>query len=126
MGKEHPPYKRALMFVDNSGADIILGICFLCYVSCFALELSIVTSLNESCRSWRLLFDAMVDMEDELKDNVTSVPLMAVESGCGGPCIDFRQVSSELAAAAKGSDLLVSSTVIVLDLSNDGNDGGIG
>jgi hypothetical protein len=31
---------------------------------------------------------------------------MVVENGCGSPCIDFRQVSSELAAAAKDSDLV--------------------
>ncbi|KAG0493480.1 hypothetical protein HPP92_004474 [Vanilla planifolia] len=122
---EHPPYKRALMFVDNSGADIILGMLPLArellrlgtevvlvgnslpalndvtanelpgIVAEAAKDLksqvncSIVTSFVKAAEAGGLLFDAMVDMEDELKDNVTSVPLMAVESGCGGPCIDF-------------------------------------
>lgn len=31
---------------------------------------------------------------------------MVVENGCGSPCIDLRQVSSELAAAAKDADLV--------------------
>ncbi|KAG0491449.1 hypothetical protein HPP92_004847 [Vanilla planifolia] len=131
---EHPPYKRALMFVDNSGADIILGMLPLArellrlgtevvLVGNSWPALNDVTAnelpgivaeaakhcdiLRKAAEAGGLLFDAMVDMEDELKDNVTSVPLMAVESGCGGPCIDFRQVSSELAAAAKGSDLII-------------------
>ncbi|KAG0493514.1 hypothetical protein HPP92_004508 [Vanilla planifolia] len=131
---EQPPYKRALMFVDNSGADIILGMLPLArellrlgtevvLVGNSLPALNDVTAnelpgivaeaakhcdiLRKAAEAGGLLFDAMVDMEDELKDNVTSVPLMAVESGCGGPCIDFRQVSSELAAAAKGSDLII-------------------
>ena len=40
------------------------------------------------------------------KDGLSSVPLMVVENGCGSPCIDLRQVSSELAAAAKDADLV--------------------
>lgn len=43
---------------------------------------------------------------DSSKENSSSVPLMVVENGCGSPCIDLRQVSSELAAAAKDADLV--------------------
>ncbi|KAK8970244.1 Pantothenate kinase 2 [Platanthera guangdongensis] len=63
--------------------------------------------LRKAAEAGGLLFDAMVDIEDELKENETSVPLMVVENGCGGPCIDFRQVSSELAAVAKDADLII-------------------
>lgn len=49
--------------------------------------------------------DAMV-IRDALKENSASVPLMVVENGCGSPCIDFRQVSSELAEVAKDADLV--------------------
>ena len=49
--------------------------------------------------------DAMV-IQDALKENSASVPLMVVENGCGSPCIDFRQVSSELAEVAKDADLV--------------------
>jgi hypothetical protein len=49
----------------------------------------------------------MAGIQDELKDEPVSVPLMVVENGCGSPCIDFLQVSSELAAAAaKDADLV--------------------
>jgi type II pantothenate kinase len=46
---------------------------------------------------------------DNSKENSSSVPLMVVENGCGSPCIDLRQVSSELAAAAKDADLVRGS-----------------
>ncbi|KAI4997533.1 hypothetical protein ZWY2020_052875 [Hordeum vulgare] len=51
--------------------------------------------------------DAMAGIQDDTKDEPSSVPLMVLENGCGSPCIDFRQVSSELAAAAKDADLLI-------------------
>lgn len=50
--------------------------------------------------------DAMINAQDGSKDGPVSVPLMVVENGCGSPCIDLRQVSSELAAAAKDADLV--------------------
>jgi type II pantothenate kinase len=53
-----------------------------------------------------LIVDAMAGIQDDAKDEPVSVPLMVVENGCGSPCIDFRQVSSELAAAAKDADLV--------------------
>ena len=53
--------------------------------------------------------DAMTNTLDSSKENSSSVPLMVVENGCGSPCIDLRQVSSELAAAAKYADLVGGS-----------------
>lgn len=53
--------------------------------------------------------DAMINTSESSKENSSSVPLMVVENGCGSPCIDFRQVSSELAAAAKDADLVRGS-----------------
>ena len=50
--------------------------------------------------------DAMINIQDGSIDSSSSVPLMVVENGCGSPCIDLRQVSSELAAAAKEADLV--------------------
>ena len=56
--------------------------------------------------------DAMVSNLDETIENPSSVPLMVVENGCGSPCIDLRQVSSELAAAAKEADLVCDACSI--------------
>ncbi|KAB5532018.1 hypothetical protein DKX38_018688 [Salix brachista] len=127
------PHKRALLFVDNSGADVILGMLPLAREllrrgteeslpfhdatlnDVTAMELpDIVAEAAKHCDILRraaeaggLLVDAMINTSDGSKDNSSSVPLMVVENGCGSPCIDLRQVSSELAAAAKDADLIV-------------------
>ncbi|CAB4311191.1 unnamed protein product [Prunus armeniaca] len=62
--------------------------------------------LRRAAEAGGLLVDAMVSTLDDSKGNSSSVPLMVVENGCGSPCIDLRQVSSELAAAAKEADLV--------------------
>ncbi|KAG6753098.1 hypothetical protein POTOM_043142 [Populus tomentosa] len=132
--KKPCPHKRALLFVDNSGADVILGMLPLAREllrhgtevvlvanslpalnDVTAMELpDIVAEAAKHCDILRraaeaggLLVDAMINTSDVSKDNSSSVPLMVVENGCGSPCIDLRQVSSELAAAAKDADLIV-------------------
>ena len=76
--------------------------------------------LRRAAEAGGLLVDAMINTSDGSKDNSSSVPLMVVENGCGSPCIDLRQVSSELAAAAKDADLvwlwiLLSKSLSVLN-----------
>lgn len=61
-----------------------------------------------------LLVDAMVNPGDGSKKDSISAPLMVVENGCGSPCIDLRQVSSELAAAAKDADLVSTKPSLIL------------
>ncbi|KAH7550466.1 hypothetical protein JRO89_XS13G0196800 [Xanthoceras sorbifolium] len=132
--KKPQPHKRALLFVDNSGADIVLGMLPLAREllrrgtevvlvanslpalnDVTAMELpDIVAEAAKHCDILRraaeaggLLVDAMINPSDGSKENSSSVPLMVVENGCGSPCIDLRQVSSELAAAAKDADLII-------------------
>lgn len=62
--------------------------------------------LRGAAEAGGLLVDAMINIQDGSKENSSSVPLMVVENGCGSPCIDLRQVSLELAAAAKDADLV--------------------
>ncbi|KAG8476152.1 hypothetical protein CXB51_033187 [Gossypium anomalum] len=134
-GKKPRPHKRALLFVDNSGADIVLGMLPLAREllrrgtevvlvanslpalnDVTAMELpDIVAEAAKHCDILRraaeaggLLVDAMNNNTlDGSRGNSSSVPLMVVENGCGSPCIDLRQVSSELAAAAKHADLVI-------------------
>ncbi|KAG4932677.1 hypothetical protein JHK87_046679 [Glycine soja] len=104
--KKPPPHRRALLFVDNAGADIVLGM--------LPLARELLRRGTEHCdilrraaESGGLLVDAMTNTLDSPRENSSSVPLMVVENGCGSPCIDLRQVSSELAAAAKDADLII-------------------
>ncbi|KAL8457807.1 hypothetical protein ACS0TY_035617 [Phlomoides rotata] len=132
--KKPHKYKRALLFVDNSGADIVLGMLPLAREllrrgtevvlvanslpalnDVTAMELpDIVAEAAKHCDILRgaaeaggLLVDAMINIQDSPRERSLSVPLMVVENGCGSPCIDLRQVSSELAAAAKDADLVI-------------------
>ncbi|KAF5743757.1 putative Pantothenate kinase [Tripterygium wilfordii] len=132
--KKSQPHKRALLFVDNSGADVVLGMLPLAREllrrgtevvlvanslpalnDVTAMELpEIVAEAAKHCDILRraavaggLLVDAMINTLDGSKENSPAVPLMVVENGCGSPCIDLRQVSSELAAAAKDADLII-------------------
>ncbi|CAL5385385.1 unnamed protein product [Camellia sinensis] len=155
-----PPHKRALLFVDNSGADVILGMLPLARellrrgTEVVVLVANSLPALNDvtamelpdivaeaaktsahnsggsfACPSTQetdssgpqhcdiihraadaggLLVDAMINIQDASKENsISAVPLMVVENGCGSPCIDLRQVSSELADAAKDADLII-------------------
>ncbi|CAL0319999.1 unnamed protein product [Lupinus luteus] len=132
--KKMPPHRRALLFVDNSGADIVLGMLPLArellrrgtevvLVANSLPALNDVTArelpdivaeaakhcdiLRRAAEAGGLLVDAMINNSDSSKENSSSVPLMVVENGCGSPCIDLRQVSSELAATAKDADLII-------------------
>ncbi|RYR77508.1 hypothetical protein Ahy_A01g001993 isoform B [Arachis hypogaea] len=132
--KKPLPHRRALLFVDNSGADIVLGMLPLAREllrrgtevvlvgnslpalnDVTAMELPDIVAeaakhcdiLRRAAESGGLLVDAMTNTLDGSKEKLPSVPLMVVENGCGSPCIDFRQVSSELAAAAKDADLII-------------------
>ncbi|XP_019417441.1 PREDICTED: pantothenate kinase 2-like [Lupinus angustifolius] len=132
--KKMPPHRRALLFVDNSGADIVLGMLPLArellrrgtevvLVANSLPALNDVTArelpdivaeaakhcdiLRTAAEAGGLLVDAMINNSDSSKENSSSVPLMVVENGCGSPCIDLRQVSSELAATAKDADLII-------------------
>ncbi|MED6106004.1 Pantothenate kinase 2, mitochondrial [Stylosanthes scabra] len=132
--KKPLPHRRALLFVDNSGADIVLGMLPLAREllrrgtevvlvgnslpalnDVTAMELPDIVAeaakhcgiLRRAAESGGLLVDAMTNTSDSSKENSPSIPLMVVENGCGSPCIDFRQVSSELAAVAKDADLII-------------------
>ncbi|KAK3224866.1 hypothetical protein Dsin_004728 [Dipteronia sinensis] len=136
--KKPQPHKRALLFVDNSGADVVLGMLPLAREllrrgtevvlvanslpalnDVTAMELPDIVAeaakhcdiLRRAAEAGSLLVDAMINRSDSSKENSSSVPLMVVENGCGSPCIDLRQVSSELAAAAKDADLLVITNI---------------
>ncbi|KAG6551234.1 hypothetical protein Mapa_007160 [Marchantia paleacea] len=130
------PHKRALFFVDNSGADIVLG------VLTFARELlrrgtevvlvanslpaindvvaaelpAVIAAAAKHCDILRraaetggLLFDAVScnNGDSHESQNGSVPPLYVVANGSGSPCIDFRQVSSEVAALAKDADLVI-------------------
>jgi type II pantothenate kinase len=113
-------YHKALLFCDNSGADVVLG------MIPFAREL--LRHGTDVC----LVANSLPAINDITVDELRDVVLLAAEkcdtlasalrgessevafgkltvcaSGSGSPCIDFRRTSQELCEAADGVDLIV-------------------
>jgi pantothenate kinase len=112
-GARADPYRKALLFCDNSGADIILG------MLPFARELlkrgtSVVLVANSLPAINDITADELNDilrdaagLDDQIDDAVRSGALSVVSSGAGSPCLDFRRLSNDACVAARDADLIV-------------------
>ncbi|ONK68716.1 uncharacterized protein A4U43_C05F15160 [Asparagus officinalis] len=105
-------WKKAVIFVDNSGADIILGILP------FARELlrrgtKVVLAANELPSINDVTYTELVEIIKKLKDEkdqivgVDTSGLLIVNSGNDLPVIDLSNVSPELAYLAADADLVI-------------------
>eukprot|EP00245_Coleochaete_scutata_P016448 TRINITY_DN7690_c0_g1_i1.p1 TRINITY_DN7690_c0_g1~~TRINITY_DN7690_c0_g1_i1.p1 ORF type:complete len:370 (+),score=97.00 TRINITY_DN7690_c0_g1_i1:49-1158(+) len=112
---EGPPYNKAVIFVDNAGADVVLGILP------FARELlrrgtKVVLAANDVASINDITYHELIDMlekmeakkeEELLLHGVDSGRLTCVNSGNDAPVIDLSAISPELAWASEGADLVV-------------------
>jgi type II pantothenate kinase len=106
-------YRQVLLFVDNAGTDIVLGVVPL------AREIArrgtrVVLAANTRPALNDITLDELNPLLDRLaNDDATLDGLLCdgriatVPSGCGAPLIDLSRVSTECDAAAAESDLLV-------------------
>ncbi|GLT96603.1 hypothetical protein SLE2022_142130 [Rubroshorea leprosula] len=106
------PWKKAVIFVDNSGADIILGILP------FARELlqrgtQVVLAANELPSINDVTYPELVEIISKLKDehgNLLGVDmsnLFIANSGNDMPVIDLTRVSQELVYLSGDADLVI-------------------
>jgi len=109
-----PKYKRAVIFVDNSGADIVLGIIpFARYLLSCQIEV-ILAANSQPCVNdvtYKDLLDIIerVAALDSTINNAynQSGRLMISETGSGSPCLDLRNINYELAEACESADLVI-------------------
>lgn len=105
-------WKKAVIFVDNSGADIILGILP------FARELlrhgvQVVLAANDLPSINDVTYPELVDIIMKLKDEngklvgVDTSNLFIANSGNDLPVIDLTRISQELAYLASDADLVI-------------------
>ncbi|PWA60907.1 hypothetical protein CTI12_AA373690 [Artemisia annua] len=105
-------WKKAVIFVDNSGADIVLGILP------FARELlrrgtQVVLAANDLPSINDITYHELVEIISKLKDEngqlmgVDTQNLLIANSGNDLPVIDLSSVSQELAYLASDADLVV-------------------
>lgn len=110
-------YNKAMIFVDNSGADVMLG------MLPFARELlnqnvakSVVIAANSSPSINDITFNELMDLlpniceaDGVLRDHIESGTLKIIPSGSGLPVIDLASdvISDEVHKEAQDTDLLV-------------------
>ncbi|PON89889.1 pantothenate kinase [Trema orientale] len=105
-------WKKAIIFVDNSGADIILGILP------FARELlkrgtQVVLAANDLPSINDVTYPELIEIMAKLKDDrgqlmgVDASNLLIANSGNDLPVIDLTRVSQELAFLASDADLVI-------------------
>jgi damage-control phosphatase, subfamily II, stand-alone protein len=108
-----PAHRKAILFVDNAGSDIVLG------MLPFARELlrrgtrvvvaaNAVASINDvTCAEMHDIVERAVAMDDVFREASTSGQLRVISSGNDLPVIDLRHVGREVAEEARGADLVV-------------------
>ncbi|PNY12055.1 pantothenate kinase 4 [Trifolium pratense] len=118
--------QEVIIFVDNSGADIILGILP------FARELlrrgsQVVLAANDLPSINDVTYPELVEIISKLKDEggnlvgVSSSNLLIANSGNDLPVIDLTRVSQELAYLANDADLVVLEGMVSSSLGIIGN-----
>ncbi|KAJ3022346.1 hypothetical protein HKX48_006380 [Thoreauomyces humboldtii] len=105
------PYRKALIFVDNSGADIVLGILpfarfLLSKNTHVILAANTFPSVNDiTADELRALLPKITD--PVVAQALAQGRLKVVDTGMSGPCLDLRRVGEEVVAACHGVDLVV-------------------
>ena len=119
-------YKKALVFCDNSGADVVLGIIpfarellrrgtDVCLVANSLPAINDVTAdemrdiLRRAAHMCEIVSTAIARGHGKESGNISNAvgKLTVCASGSGSPCLDFRRVSHDLCKATQGVDLIV-------------------
>ena len=107
------PYKKCVMFVDNAGADVVLGMLPLareltrrgCDVTLAANETPPINDIT--ARELTPLIRRVAEFDPATRAAVEEGRLRAVSSGSDLPVIDLTKISPAAATAAAGADLIV-------------------
>lgn len=109
-----PHHKRAVIFVDNSGADIVLGIIpFARYLLSRGTEVILAANslpcVNDVTYNDLLEIIEQVAKIDKIINDAYNKfgRLMVYETGSGSPCLDLRNINCDLADACETVDLVI-------------------
>ncbi|KAJ2395107.1 hypothetical protein GGI23_004428 [Coemansia sp. RSA 2559] len=107
-------YRKAVVFVDNSGADVCLGVLpFARFLLSFVGSKVILASnsrpaLNDVTE--RELADIVrraARVDEEISRAVSERQLLVCGTGCSGPCVDLRKLDERLVKHCHNADLVV-------------------
>lgn len=107
------PYKKALLFVDNAGSDILLGMLPFARVllqlgTAVVLAANSIPVINDiTAEELEALLPQVAELDGVIAAAVASKRLVVIPNGSGMPMIDLRSVSSDVVKECEGTDLLV-------------------
>ncbi|KAK9798561.1 hypothetical protein WJX73_006487 [Symbiochloris irregularis] len=110
---QEQPHSKALIFVDNAGSDIILGILPLAREliklgTSVVLAANDVASINDiTVQELQPLLQQAAQLDTTIGAAISLGRLVAIPSGNDLPVIDLSRVSPEVNAAAEGTDLVI-------------------
>ncbi len=108
-----PPHRKAILFVDNAGADIALG---MIPFARFLLQRGtrVVLASNTGPALNDIIHPELIEFIDRIAkfDPIIAVArsggaLTMIASGCNLPVMDMRKLSPEICDASRDADLLV-------------------
>ncbi|KAJ2077912.1 hypothetical protein H4R24_004832 [Coemansia sp. RSA 988] len=108
-----PAYARALVFVDNSGADVCLGVLpfvrfLVAHGTCVVLAANSRPALNDVTERELLAIVRRAALVDEsLAQAVAGGQLTVCGTGSSEPCLDLRKLDERLVRLSYGADLVV-------------------
>ena len=108
-----PVHRHAVLFVDNAGPDVLLGMLplgrfLLQRGTRVTLAANTTPSLNDVTHDELVdQLKAVAGFDAVVRDALASGQLAALPSGCGTPLIDLSHVSRPLAEASADADLVV-------------------
>lgn len=108
-----PAYKKCLIFVDNSGADILFGVLpFARYLlkqgTKVVLGANSSPSVNDiTATELKRILEEIAHIDSVFGNSLASGDIKAVGTGSGSPCLDLLRVSNELCEASRDVDLVI-------------------
>jgi len=110
---EPAPWAKVVFFVDNAGADFVLGVMPLArqlaaHAAHVVLAANELPSLNDITADETVqLVQELADLDDDLASYVQAGLFEVVSTGNDIPLIDLSEVSDELNTAADDADLVI-------------------
>ncbi|KAJ1867199.1 hypothetical protein LPJ78_001144 [Coemansia sp. RSA 989] len=106
-------YRRAVIFVDNSGADVCLGVLpfarlLLQQGTSVVLAANTRPALNDvTARELLQIVQRVGELDQTIQAAVDQGKLMVYGTGSSGPCLDLRKLDAQLVSQAQDADLVV-------------------
>ncbi|CAG8442127.1 6555_t:CDS:10 [Acaulospora colombiana] len=108
-----PKLKKAVIFVDNSGADIVLGVIpFARFL--ISMDMDVILAANSFPAVNDVTFDELLEIMTEVSEMDTLLgiawtnkKLSVMATGSSSPCLDLRRINDDLAEACKDVDFVL-------------------